>query len=161
MLPIGTADSKTLHLPSHLPARKGDNLLLSMCPCIQRHTWKIFLHSSGVPLSGTTMDFTQIIQSFNNLCQPATSAHPLPQESPSGTQICPEKKASLEHTLNHLLPPVFALQHTGQHAVLQLLITSSAPPACPAPPASPGNCTQQLLLQGLRPIWTHTLTSLL
>lgn len=45
MLPIGTADSKTLHLPSHLPARKGDNLLLSTCPHIQRHTWKIFLQT--------------------------------------------------------------------------------------------------------------------
>lgn len=94
--------------------------------------------SSRISLSGTIIDSTQIIQSFNSLCQTTiTSQLILFHRKTHQVFWCAQKKrASLALTLHQLLPPIFTLQHTGKHTVLQLLITS------PAPPASPGNCTQ-------------------
>lgn len=65
-------------------ACKGDNIWQSTRPHIQRYIWKNFPNSSGMLLSCITMDFTQILRFFNNLCQPMTSADPFPQGSPSG-----------------------------------------------------------------------------
>lgn len=80
--------------------------------------------SSWMPLSGTTMDFTQIIPSFNSLCQPVTSAGSLPHGSPSGIQICPEKEVSLVITFCHLFP-LYSTQINKRGY-------SSSPPALPS-----------------------------
>lgn len=118
------------------PMHKGDDIWQNTCPHVQRGTHERFSpDSSRISLSGTIIDFTQIIQSFNNLCQTATtSADSLPQKNPSGVLMCPEKRTSLALTLHQLLPPVLSSQHTGKQAGIQLPITS--------PAASPGSCTQ-------------------
>lgn len=92
-------------------------------------------------LSGTIVDFTQIIQSFNNLRQ-TTSADPLPQETPSGALICPEK--------GHPLPLLFisfchlsSLYSTQERK--QCYISSS--PAQPHQPLQAAVLNTQLLLQ--------------
>lgn len=97
--------------------------------------------SSRISLSGTTVDFTQIIQSFNNLRQ-TTSADPLPQETPSGVLMCPEK--------GHPLPLLFisfchlsSLYSTQERKQCY----SSSSPAQPHQPLQAAALNTQLLLQ--------------
>lgn len=80
MLPIGTTDSKILHPSSSTLCTKEMIFGKTHVPVFKGIHERFSPDSSRISLSGTIIDFTQIIQSFNNLCQTATtSADPLPQ----------------------------------------------------------------------------------
>lgn len=128
-----TTDNKTLHPSSSTLCTKETIFGKTPVPMFKGTHERFSSDSSRISLSGTIIDFTQIVQSFNNLCQTTTtSADPPPQKTLPGVLMGPDKRVFLALTLHQLLPPVLTLQQ----AVLQLLIT------CPAPAASPGKCTQ-------------------
>ena len=163
MLPIGAADSKTLHPPSSTLHAKETIFGKAHAHIFKCTHGRFSTDSSRMPLPGTSMDFTQIFQSFNNLCQPMTSADPLPQEKKTHQVFRPAQKRqlplhSLLITFCHLFS-LYSIQVSRQ-------CYSSSSPALPHQPAQPHQPLQvtaqntQLLLQGLHHIWTHALTSL-
>lgn len=139
----GPQTAKPCILPAALYAQRGQYLAK------HKGTHERFSPgSSRISLSGTIVDFTQIIQYFNNLHQTTSSTR-----NPIRCSDVPRKRASLALTLHQLLPSVLTVQHTGKEAVLQLLIT------LPAPPASPGSCAQHPAAAA-GPVHQHPLSNL-
>lgn len=141
IFPIGTTDIKILHTSSSTLCAKEMIFGKTHVPMFKGAHERLSPDSSRISLSGTIIDFTQILQSFKSLCQTTTtSVDPLPQKNPSGVLMCPEKRASLALTFHYLLPPVLTLQHTRREQCY-----SSSSPAQPHQPFQAAHSTQLLL----------------